>query len=217
MLIGAADPTALLREQRVAEAEAARLEQAAKDATGAAAKAKALAGELDARITASRSAVAASRARLEGIDAQRRILEARLNEARQPIAKLVAAMVALQRRPAALAGSPAMRDSSCVKAARYARHRAAASPSGISITCVSRATRLGTGVHGWRSEQKEQHRCLGLYSEYCRGHGPACSTICCATHITAAALRNRADSAVVGPCCRCQLTVHSSTAVPITG
>jgi septal ring factor EnvC (AmiA/AmiB activator) len=58
---------------------------------------------LDARITASRSAVAASRARLEGIDAQRRTLEARLNEARQPIAKLVAAMVALQRRPAALA------------------------------------------------------------------------------------------------------------------
>ncbi|HTI31290.1 MAG TPA: peptidoglycan DD-metalloendopeptidase family protein [Sphingomonas sp.] len=103
LLIGAADPAALLREQRAAEGEAARLEQAAKDATGAAAKARALAGELDARIAASRSAVAASRARLDGIDAQRRVLEAQLNEARQPIARLIAATVALQRRPAALA------------------------------------------------------------------------------------------------------------------
>ncbi len=105
LLIGAAapDPAALLRQQRNAEAEAARLEQAAREATGAAARAKALAGELDARIAASRSAVAASRARLSGIDARRRLLEARLAAARQPIARLVAAMVALQRRPAALA------------------------------------------------------------------------------------------------------------------
>lgn len=92
-----------MRQQRAAEAEATRLEQAARDATSSAARAKALAAELDARITASRSAVAASRARLDGIDTQRRGLEARLAEARQPVARMVAALVALQRRPAALA------------------------------------------------------------------------------------------------------------------
>jgi septal ring factor EnvC (AmiA/AmiB activator) len=92
-----------LRQQRSAEAEATRLEQVARDATSAAARAKALAAELDARIAASRSAVAASRARLDAIDARRRALEARLAEARQPVARMVAALVALQRRPAALA------------------------------------------------------------------------------------------------------------------
>lgn len=104
LLIGAApDPAALLRDQRAAEAEVARLAAAAREATGSAARARALAGELDARIVASRSAVAVSRARLSGIDAQRRTLEAQLAEQRQPLARLVAALVALQRRPAALA------------------------------------------------------------------------------------------------------------------
>lgn len=36
--------------------------------------------------------------------------------------------------PAAEFGSPAMRDSNCVKAARYARHSDAASPRGMSMT-----------------------------------------------------------------------------------
>ena len=105
LLIGAAppDPATLLRAQHRAEDDAVRLAQAARDATGSAAKARALAGELDARIVASRSAVAISRARLFTIDVQRRALEAQLAEQRQPLARLVAALVALQRRPAALA------------------------------------------------------------------------------------------------------------------
>ncbi|CAM3266268.1 hypothetical protein SPAN111604_13845 [Sphingomonas antarctica] len=105
MLVGAAppDPAALLRAQRTSEADASRFAQTARNATDSAAKARALAGELDARIVASRNAVAVSQARLFDIDAQRRTLEAQLAEKRQPIARLIAALVALQRRPAALA------------------------------------------------------------------------------------------------------------------
>ncbi len=92
-----------MRQQRSAEAEAIRLEQAARDATNSATRARALAAELDARIIASRTAVAASRTKLDAMGVQRRQLDARLAKARQPVVRLVAALVALQRRPAALA------------------------------------------------------------------------------------------------------------------
>ena len=112
----------MLRAQRDAEASVVRLAFTAQNATGAAAKARALASELDARIAASRAAVAASQSRFDAIEGQRRILERRLAAERQPIARLIAGLVALQRRPAALAFvQPASLDSQAhVRAAIHA-------------------------------------------------------------------------------------------------
>lgn len=89
-------------EARAAEARGARLEAEARAATEAAEKTAREAAALAARIQQAEADIAAAEARLALIDGQRRQLDMRLAERRQPLLRLTAALQKLARRPLAL-------------------------------------------------------------------------------------------------------------------
>ncbi len=89
-------------EARAAEARGARLEREARATTEAAEKTAREAAALAARIQQAEADIAAAEARLALIDDQRRQLDMRLAERRQPLLRLTAALQKLARRPLAL-------------------------------------------------------------------------------------------------------------------
>ncbi|RXZ64739.1 murein hydrolase activator EnvC family protein [Pelagerythrobacter rhizovicinus] len=96
---------ALVRAQeaaRAAEARGVRLEAEARAATEAAEKTAREAAALAARIQQAEADIAAAEARLALVDGQRRRLDMRLAERREPLLRLTAALQKFARRPLAL-------------------------------------------------------------------------------------------------------------------
>jgi septal ring factor EnvC (AmiA/AmiB activator) len=103
---GAADVAALAearREAGAATARAQQLEQQAARATGEAARARAAAEALAARIEAGEAEITSAETRLRMIEGLAAIQRARLAERQQPVVKLTAALQTMARRPSALA------------------------------------------------------------------------------------------------------------------
>lgn len=90
------------RDAAAAEKRSLRLEQEARSATEAAEKTAREAAALAARIQQAEAGITAAQARLALIDGQRRALEQRLAERREPLLRLTAALQKLARRPVAL-------------------------------------------------------------------------------------------------------------------
>lgn len=106
-LMGGPDQTraALARAQAEAgqaERRSERLEREARAATEAAEKTARQAAALAARIQQAEAGISAAEARLSLIDGQRRALQRRLAERREPLLRLTAALQKLARRPVAL-------------------------------------------------------------------------------------------------------------------
>ncbi|MBM0171305.1 murein hydrolase activator EnvC family protein [Altererythrobacter sp. C41] len=89
-------------EARAAELRGARLEAEARAATEAAEKTAREAAALAARIQQAEADIAAAEARIALIDGQRRTLDMRLAERREPLLRLTAALQKFARRPLAL-------------------------------------------------------------------------------------------------------------------
>lgn len=89
-------------EAAEAERRSERLEREARAATEAAEKTAREAAALAARIQQAEAGIAAAEARLSLIDGQRRALQRRLAERREPLLRLTAALQKLARRPVAL-------------------------------------------------------------------------------------------------------------------
>lgn len=89
-------------EAAAAERRSERLEREARAATEAAEKTAREAAALAARIQQAEAGIAAAEARLSLIDGQRRALQLRLAERREPLLRLTAALQKLARRPVAL-------------------------------------------------------------------------------------------------------------------
>lgn len=102
LLLGAA-PDRLERAQREAAAASARAEELSRAARGegqAADRAAAGRAALAERVRRGEAALAAARAQAAGADARLAAQRARLGEAEQPLARLLAALQSLARRPA---------------------------------------------------------------------------------------------------------------------
>lgn len=89
-------------EAVAAERRSERLEREARAATEAVEKTAREAAALAARIQQAEAGIAAAEARLSLIDGQRRALQMRLAERREPLLRLTAALQKLARRPVAL-------------------------------------------------------------------------------------------------------------------
>ena len=89
-------------EAAAAERRSVKLERDARAATEAAEKTAREAAALAARIQQAEAGIDAAEARLSLIDGQRRALQTRLAERRQPLLRLTAALQKLARRPVAL-------------------------------------------------------------------------------------------------------------------
>ena len=107
---GLADPAQLRLAIDAARAEAARaaargarLEAGAREATEAADRTAREAAALAARIQQSEALIAAAEGRLRLIDGQRRVLQKRLAERREPLVRLTGALQNFARRPLGLA------------------------------------------------------------------------------------------------------------------
>jgi septal ring factor EnvC (AmiA/AmiB activator) len=90
------------RNARAAEARGERLEAAAREATAAAERTAREGAALAARIQQAEADIAAAEARIALINGQRRRLDRRLAERREPLMRLTAALQKLARRPLAL-------------------------------------------------------------------------------------------------------------------
>lgn len=91
-----------LAEAKAADQRSVRLERDAREATQAAEKTAREAAALAARIQQAEAGIDAAEARLSLIDGQRRALQNRLAERREPLLRLTAALQKLARRPVAL-------------------------------------------------------------------------------------------------------------------
>jgi septal ring factor EnvC (AmiA/AmiB activator) len=99
----AAALVAAKRQALVAERRSAQLEREAEHARDAAARARAAMAAVAARVQAAEADIAAAEARIRIIEQLRARQRARLAEKQQPIARLVAALQTMARRPPALA------------------------------------------------------------------------------------------------------------------